>query len=323
MKREPSTRRAFTLVELLVVITIIGILIALLLPAVQAAREAARRMQCANNLKQIGLALHNYEQPHRCLPPGCVVSVGTYPAFDAWTEASTCGPGRHGTSWMIAILPYMELVNFFGGWNFAANVAGNANVAQRDISGFYCPSRRSSLRPGDADRMLITAWTGGGTDYGGCLGAGNGWNNTSSSSDRHKFANSAVNAERWNSAKVLGIFYPNSATGFMTIKDGASNTIMTGELQRLDGSSDTRTSQDGWALGGVATLFTTAMSETGGIYQTGGMNNGFFESPGSDHPGGAHFSIADGSVCFLSDTTDKQLLYYLGAMADRQAVQLP
>ena len=92
----------------------------------------------------------------------------------------------------------------------------------------------------------------------------------------------------------------------------ASCSVSTDPLQQ-------RTSQDGWALGGVATLFTTAMSETGGTYQTGGMNNNFFESPGSDHPGGAHFGMADSSVHFLNDSIDHQVFSYLGAMADKQA----
>jgi len=96
---------------------------------------------------------------------------------------------------------------------------------------------------------------------------------------------------------------------------------MTGEMQRVHGSVTQQTSQDGWALGGVATLFTTAMHETSGTYQTGGMNNSFFESPGSDHARGAHFGLADGSVHFLSETIDKQLFYYLGSMADGHVIQ--
>jgi prepilin-type N-terminal cleavage/methylation domain-containing protein len=315
-------RRAFTLVELLVVIVIIGILVSLLLPAVQAAREAAHRTQCRNQLKQIGIALHSYTQAHKVFPPGCVVSEGTYPAFDPWTEASTAGAGRHGTSWMLMILPYLEQTNIYNAWDFTKNVADNAAMAQKNIAGFYCPSRRNSLRK-DPKRMLVSTWTGGGTDYGACLGAGNGWSNDSDDNDHHKFADTPIKAERWYNAQVIGIFSPNSATGFRDIRDGTSNTIMTGELQRLDGSDRWRTSQDGWALGGVATLFTTAMKETDGVYQTGGLNNLFFESPGSDHPGGAHFGMADGSVHFLSDSIDKQLFYYLGAMADGKPVQLP
>ncbi len=271
--------RAFTLVELLVVILIISLLMALLLPAVQAAREAARRARCSNNLKQIGVALHSYSEFVETFPPGCIVSTGTYPSYDPWTEASAAaGAGRSGISWLVMILPYLDQANLHASWDFKTNVRGNASAAQTEIALFYCPSRRNKLRPKDSSRMIDSTWKGGGTDYGGCLGAGNGWDNEDSSTNHHKFANTPIADERWDNPLVIGILTPNYGTGFMAIKDGTSHTILTGELQRLDGSIDQRTSQDGWALGGVASLFTTAKSETNGLYQIGGMNNNFFES---------------------------------------------
>jgi hypothetical protein len=224
---------------------------------------------------------------------------------------------------MLMILPFMEQDNVYDSWDFTQNVLGNAAVAQKNIACFYCPSRRKALRIGDSDRMLEDTWTGGGTDYGGCLGAGNGWSNDSTSTDHHKFIKSPFAGERWDNKLNVGVFLPNVGTGFMAIKDGLSHTIMIGELQRLDGSIDQRTSQDGWALGGVATLFTTAHSETNGVYQTGGLNNDFFESPGSDHNNGAYFGLADGSVQFISNGIDKKVFSYLGSMADGQTFETP
>ncbi len=251
----------FTLVELLVVIAIIGVLIALLLPAVQSAREAARRMQCSNNLKQIGLALHNYENAFRCLPPGCIARETT--RYNPWTDAGeTSGAGLHGTSWMLQILPFLEQAHIYANWNVATNVLGNADLAQSDIAAFYCPSRRSGLRSQDQVRMIDQNWTGGGTDYGGCAGGGNFLYNT----PPHEWIATDVQsrAEYWWQPARQGIFRPNRSSRFRDISDGTSSTIMIGELQRLSNPPTYYNSQDGWAVGGGASLFTTNDNEIGG-----------------------------------------------------------
>ncbi len=179
----------FTLVELLVVIAIIGILIALLLPAVQAAREAARRAQCSNNLKQIALALHNYHAQHMVFPPAAIAKLpAAYQGYssngevDVWGAAmGDHGHDGHGTSWMLQILPFIERAAIYEQWDFVHNttVVDNAALAKTEIAIFYCPSRRSGeadpkimfpARYGGSGDLVNPGWTTGGTDYGGCKG---------------------------------------------------------------------------------------------------------------------------------------------------------
>lgn len=318
------TRTAFTLVELLVVIAIIALLMGLLLPAVQGARESARRIQCANNLKQLGLALQAYDQSNGEFPAGSVSQeVTSYgPLGDA---SAASGAGLHGTSWMLAVLPQLEQANLFNQWNFSTNVLGNAVTAQRDVAGFYCPSRRSGLRSGDGSRMINTGWTGGGTDYGGCAGGANLFTNAVP----HPWASVNSNiGDEWHQTKRRGAFRPNRSVKVASMRDGTSNTILVGELQRLTIRSPIpdRASQDGWAVGGMATVFGTNDKEvscSSSCRQTGGMNNFFFENPGSDHFGGATFGMADGSTNFISENVDSILFRNLGCINSGEIKALP
>ncbi len=351
-------RRGFTLVELLVVIAIIGILIGLLLPAINAAREAGRRAQCQNNLHQIGLAILNYVNAREVFPTPAVVQkvVDDPGTYDWYAEASSPSGNTHGQSWMLEILPFMEYGKLHDQWNYSRSVLGNATIAMTNIKQFYCPSRRTGLRPGDSAGMLMPEMTGGGTDYGGCVGRMNGWKNEITP-DHHGFETlmypydvghqPATTVLPSPAVQTLtGIFSRcNILTKPQEIADGTAHTIMIGELQRLlatpeevaiytaqGGDPGCAMTYDGWALAGPATLFTCSTDP--GHSNPGGINNTFFESPGSDHTGGANFGMADGSVHFVNQVIDSGDNYavfpLLGSMDDGlttsdtgQAVQMP
>lgn len=203
--------RGFTLIELLVVIAIIAILVAILLPAVQRAREAANKSRCLNNIKQIVLGMHNYHDTHNVFPPGQIVTQwlgqngpATSPQFvnpiEPYSNIQTFG--YQGTSWMFHLLPYIEQGNVYQLWVPGFNVFGNSEItfnntvnspwfvtgyapAQTDIPMFYCPSRRGNLGitgkfshnkylDTDAPFRIVNppGIRGGGTDYAGCAGSG-------------------------------------------------------------------------------------------------------------------------------------------------------
>ena len=310
--------QGFTLIEVLVVIGIIGILVGLLTPGVQAAREAMRRASCENNIRQLALGLHNYHSTHKNLPPPAVMTLPNrlvpvcgsgviLPAANVWYDA-TRGDGHHGTSWILAVLPFVEQNAVFEQWDFSTSVLGNEAVAKSDIPLLYCPSRRSTVVNLG---IMFEGWRRGGNDYGGCTGSTNAYHNCGS----HEMWQTDFQGRTFSEFK--GIFNKiNHGTKFAAIQDGLSQTVMLGELQRLDEGAHDLTSNDGWAVGGASVHFSLAGD---GLRAP---NKPHFETPGSNHFGGVHLAKADGAVTFVSDSINLDLLKAIGGIADGSTEQL-
>ena len=293
---QKRNRIGFTLIELLVVIAIIAILIALLLPAVQQAREAARRTQCKNNLKQIGLALHNYESSHRVFPPSSTSGFGQ----GVWLYPVATGPSDpsiHLQSFTSLILPYLERSNIYNqiDYNVSALDPANQDAASQILPFYRCPSY-AGRDFADADAYV----TGVGFDH---FAIGN------------YVAMGATNVLELSGAMPAeGVMYPGSKTGFRDITDGTSNTIMVAESREersavwIDGSSATvaatwlnLTNPPTYAGNSVSINYTPYFlgSAWGVVDREWG--------PSSFHEGGAHHLLCDGSVRFISENLDMNL----------------
>jgi prepilin-type N-terminal cleavage/methylation domain-containing protein/prepilin-type processing-associated H-X9-DG protein len=321
--KPPHRSEGFTLIELLVVIAIIGVLVSLLLPAVQSAREAARRSQCMNNLKQLALATHNYESVHVVFPPGQIkMSFSVAPRF-------------RGFSLFVNLLPYIEQQPLYNRWNFADPLENTIDTTANTsfvLSSLMCPSDEIRENPVSSS---------GGRYYGVASYGGNGGTQT------HPPA--ALTSD--------GIFHATgpAAPTFRQIRpaqvrDGLSHTLFFGERNHVDTNYDTfvtpgwviepMTQWGWWAPSGgnyglsdvtMGTLspinyrlgfsFDTKPADAGNATDFGNVYDARRVTAfGSQHPGGAVFAMADGSVRFLKDSTAQTILRALGTRAGGEAV---
>ena len=303
-------RRAFTLVELLVVIAIIGILIALLLPAVQAAREAARRSQCSNNLKQIGLAMHNYHDTFKSFPSGYVAGYGA----NAWDSTN-----RSSWGWGAFILPFIEQSALHdrltpGAFRLSdALTAGNPNdrVAelQSPVAAFRCPSDQGKDTNIGTNGLVSNAPANVASATSNYVG-----NNTSRKwhSGGRLQGYEVGQTGQWGGLTAAyepnGIFWRESEVRMRDIVDGTSSTICVGERAwELAGTSgNTVTCSAGVVFGSRSdneqlSIRTNLAAGSVGINPPDGSCIYGFSSP---HPGGMQAVFCDGSVNFISETID-------------------
>jgi prepilin-type processing-associated H-X9-DG protein/prepilin-type N-terminal cleavage/methylation domain-containing protein len=292
---------AFTLIELLVVISIIGLLVALLVPAVQAAREAARRAQCVNNLKQIGLALPNYHGLFQTFPPGYVAN------FD--TAGNDTGPGW---GWATMILPQMEQRPVFDAINFNTPIEGPSHQTTRLvlIAGFLCPS--DSAPPSWTATMRTAS---GVATQSICQVATANYVATFGTSDP------GIDGD--------GIFFRDSNIGFQDLTDGTSQTLAVGERSQNFGQSTWVGSvtnavlypvdNDGIGYARAESAPGMILGHAGGRFGPGNAGsevNQFY----SRHPGGVDFLFADGHVSFLKTTLPNTTFRALATRAGSEPI---
>jgi prepilin-type N-terminal cleavage/methylation domain-containing protein/prepilin-type processing-associated H-X9-DG protein len=302
-------RKGFTLIELLVVIAIIAILIGLLLPAVQKVREAASRMSCSNNLKQWGLAAHNYHDTNKRFPPGVNLPFTTTVGGNKQSGGPVIA-GRY-ISLFESLFPYSEQDNLYKlldtTQNQYANCLGQDSPGAQGVPILLCPS--------DVGPTQTTWVTGGKTYYFGATSYG---------------GNPGVYGFYTTSMDETGIFYINSRVKMTAISDGTSNTLMFGERNRKDPIYELIYKEDfgnrsGWAwtntLPGFDYLFgaaqpinwlmpTNITADPGFVYE-----DLRFSTYGSQHSGGANFTFCDGSVRFLANTVPLLTLQQISTRA--------
>ena len=334
--RRRTPRWAFTLIELLVVIAIIGILVGMLLPAVQQVREAARRAECSNNLKQITLACHNYEGSHRRFPDGIWLSL-----YDPNDSGVPYELRYYGHTMFQKILPFIEQNNLYKDWNFGLSAddarsntldeAGNLTddaLSAVIIPSFTCPTDVLDDSAVELDWQSVGYSQGwhGITSYVGCGGTFSSYFRDSGMQDNGIFYMTGPGSDGGSSFTVN--LDPNAKACKMgSIADGTSNTFMFGERYHLDPNFDQilhvnssgpkaryplkKYGAWGWIGGGNGTAHVMASTRVELNYTTPDDATDDWDfldfrlnAFGSGHPAGANFSFGDGSVRFVADTID-------------------
>jgi len=303
----------FTLVELLVVIAIIGILVALLLPAVQSAREAARRMQCGNNLKQMGLAVLNYESNNGLLPPGGITN-------------GPCCDTKSGANWAIAILPQLEQQALYDKYDFTKfnEDPENAFVRETAVEAYVCPSDI------DTDKVDMPESGPGNTinyrrgSYRASTGLGDGQNDSWVAPHNQGSAFGLEADTRGAMYNIGHLSYGQVAIS--EIRDGTSNTLLIGEQATVT-NPRRRTF---WAYTWAAYSMSEVTSESRILLNDyercvaiGGSPHACKRMWSSMHPGAMQFVLCDGSVHTLSTNIDVNVLGALATIAGGEVVQLP
>jgi prepilin-type N-terminal cleavage/methylation domain-containing protein/prepilin-type processing-associated H-X9-DG protein len=283
-----NERRGFTLIELLVVISIIGVLIALLLPAVQAAREAARRASCINNLKQLGIALHNYHDGYNILPSGY-----TY----------TLGYATGGFGWAAMVLPRIEQKPLFDSINFdlPAWCPQNATSCLTRLASYQCPTDYTA--------------TNGYLQRQGCTYARSSY-----------VANFGPNDLDITPEDRTGVFSRNSSTRFSDITDGLSQTLAVSERTNavfftVIGSDNHFDLETVWA-GAIMELPADDHGHTALFQSAYTITSPFFDDRNvmSFHPGGSNYLFCDGSVKFITTSISVPVYQALGSRARGEVI---
>jgi len=337
--RNRQTRRGFTLIELLVVIAIIAILIGLLLPAVQKVREAAARMSCSNNMKQLCLACHNYQDAQGQLPPSTLMNsrVGGIDDFNQ----------NFGPNWAVLILPYIEQQNLYQ--PYATSIQNYPTNGDSGWRGMRSTTIKTFLCPSDTGSQVFTAVAGGNWargNYGANEGPGMRWNGGT-------VGTAVYNSGRWVDNNPNGFaseYYPswtagwsgggalvvNGGTRLHTLSDGTSSTILIDELRIGWNANDIRGT---WAMGQAG----ASISSGNGRIDTPTPNLSYSgwddiqncqDNPGigmgccgcnswqvtakSKHTNGVVTGFADGSVRFISNSVSQRTWFLLHSRNDGQ-----